>query len=104
MLRCSAATRPCQACRIGGVNIGTFDSATTAYTGFVAHSATTTTVTATTTDAHAVVSIRPSDSDSDTDAHEVRLVGGPNTIVIIVESADGQVQQRYEVIVNRALQ
>ena len=86
---------------LSGVDIGTFDADTTAYSADVAATAESTTITATPNDSGAVVTVTP-DDDSIADGHQIDLEHGANVITVTVESADGTAERAYQVVVNRA--
>ena len=85
---------------LSGVNIGTFDSATTFYTASVAHDVRQTTVTPTTNDNGATYAIK---LDGVADAGGViSLAVGGNVITIEVTAEDGNTVRTYTVTVTRA--
>ena len=85
---------------LSGVNIGTFDSATTGYTASVAHDVRQTTVTPTTNDNRATYAIK---LDGVADAGGViSLAVGGNVITIEVTAEDGNTVRTYTVTVTRA--
>ena len=85
---------------LSGVNIGTFDSATTGYTASVAHDVRQTTVTPTTNDNGATYAIK---LDGVADAGGViSLAVGGNVITIEVTAEDGNTVRTYTVTVTRA--
>ena len=85
---------------LSGVNIGTFDSATTAYAASVANSVTETRVTPTTNDDGATNAVKL-DGVADSDG-TVSLSEGGNVITIEVTAEDGQTMKTYTVTVTRA--
>ena len=85
---------------LSGVNIGTFDSATTFYTASVAHDVRQTTVTPTTNDNGATYAIKL-DGVADADGVISLAVGG-NVITIEVTAEDGNTVRTYTVTVTRA--
>ena len=83
-----------------GVDIGTFDSATTGYTASVANDVDETTVTPTTTDDGATYVVKlggVTDDDS-----VIPLAVGKNVITIKVTAEDGQTSKTYTITVTRA--
>ena len=83
-----------------GVDIGTFDSATTGYTASVANDVDETTVTPTTTDDGATYVVKlggVTDDDS-----VIPLAVGKNVITIKVSAEDGQTSKTYTITVTRA--
>ena len=87
---------------LSGVDIGTFDGATTAYAASVENDVTSTTVTATASDAGASVVIADADG-STTDAPRMVSLGvGENAITVTVSAADGETTATYSVAVTRA--
>ena len=87
---------------LGGVNLGTFDSATLQYTTGVANGVTETTVSVTPADEHARVVIDPEDADDASEGHQIVLAEGSNTITVSVESSDGSAELSYVVTINRS--
>ena len=85
---------------LSGVNIGTFDSATTGYTASVAHDVRQTTVTPTTNDNRATYAIKL-DGVSDADGVISLAVGG-NVITVEVTAEEGETAKTYTVTVSRA--
>ena len=87
---------------LSGVDIGTFDSATTAYAADVAEALASTTATATPSDAEASVTITDGDGSTTDAARTVALDYGANAITATVTAADGQTTKTYAVTVTRA--
>ena len=87
---------------LSGVDIGTFDGATTAYAGSVGHDVTSTTVTATANDAGASVTIADADGSTTDAPRAVTLSVGENAITATVSAADGETTATYSVAVTRA--
>ena len=85
-----------------GVDIGTFDSGTTAYAASVGHDVTSTTVTATANDAGASATIADADGSTTDAARTVALAVGENAITVTVTAADGETTMTYAVSVTRA--
>ena len=85
---------------LSGVDIGTFDPATTEYTASVANSVTETTVTPTANDDGATYAIKL-DGVADSDG-TVPLAEGSNVITVEVTAEDGQTTRTYTVTVTRA--
>ncbi len=88
---------------LSGVDIGVFDSETTAYRGSVGGGVSTTTVTAVASEANAVVEIVPADADALEPGHQVRLGEGANAIALKVTAEDGQTNTTYTVTVIRLM-
>ena len=86
---------------LSGVDFGGFSSGVAGYAANVAGDVSVTTVTATAANSAAEVSILPGDADEETDGHQVGLIRGRNWVRVSVTSADGNVQQLYEVVVVR---
>ena len=86
---------------LSGVDIGTFDAATTAYTATVDDDLTTTTVTATANDAGASVTIADADGSTTDTPRTVSLAVGDNAITVAVTAADGETTATYTVTVTR---
>ena len=84
---------------LSGVNIGTFNSATTEYTASVENDVTETTVTATANDDGATYVVKL-DGVEDADG-TVSLAVGPNVITVVVTAEDGNTRT-YTVTVTRA--
>ncbi len=85
---------------LSGVSFGSFDSATTAYTGTVPYDMHETTVTPTVNDGGATYEIK---LDGVTDADGVLpLVVGGNVITVEVSAEDGNTVKTYKVTVTRA--
>ena len=88
---------------LSGVDFGTFDSDTTAYSASVADTVSVTTITATPTDSAAAVTVYPADDDdSVVDGQQINLDSGANLISVTVESSDGTQSRTYQMAVNRA--
>ena len=87
---------------LSGVDIGTFDGATTAYAGSVDHDVTSTTVTATANDAGASATIADADGSTTDAPRTVTLGVGENAITVTVSAADGETTATYSVAVTRA--
>ena len=85
---------------LSGVNIGTFDPATTGYTASVGNDVTETTVTPTANDGGATYVVKL-DGVEDAD-RTVNLVVGKNAISVVVTAEDGQTTRAYTVTVTRA--
>ncbi len=85
---------------LSDVDIGTFDTATLAYTGTT--TASTTTVTAVPKHSGARAAITPADADGTTVDHEVSLAVGETTLTVKVTAADGTTTKTYTVAVTRA--
>ena len=85
---------------LSGIDIGTFDSATTSYTTSVPYSVSQTTVTPTLNDSGARYSIVANNTIYV--GVPVQLRGGSNTIEVIVTAADGETKKTYTVTVTRA--
>ena len=85
---------------LSGVDIGTFDSTTTAYTASVANGVTETTVTPTVNDDGAVYAVKL-DGVADADG-TVPLSVGANVITVEVTAEDGNTAKTYTVTVTRA--
>ena len=83
-----------RALSLSGIDIGTFSSATTAYTALVPNEVSSTTVSATASHEGASVSIAP--------RPELTLAEGPNEITVTVTAADGETTKIYAVTVTRA--
>ncbi len=86
---------------LSGVDFGGFSPDVADYAANVAADVSVTTVTATAANSAAEVSILADDADPDTDGHQVGLNRGRNWVRVSVTSADGMVQQQYEVMVVR---
>ena len=84
---------------LGGVDIGTFDPATTEYTADVGHDVTETTVTATANDGATYGVKLGGVADAD---RVIPLAVGANVITIVVTAEDGQATRTYSVTVTRA--
>ena len=91
-----------RALTLSGLDIGTFDAATTAYAAAAAEVAAATTVTATPNDAGATVVITDGDGSMSGTARDVALGYGANAITMTVTAADGQTTKTYTVTVTRA--
>ena len=91
-----------KALTLSGLDIGTFDAATTAYTAPAAESVDATTVTATPNDASATVTIADADGSTAGTARDVALAYGANTVTATVTAADGETTATYTVTVTRA--
>ena len=89
---------------LSGVTLDdTFAAGTVAYTGEAASDVSSTTVTATPTHASATRAITPVDADSVAAGHQVNLVEGETTeIMVQVTAPDGATRQTYTVGVTRA--
>ena len=87
---------------LSGLDIGTFDAATTDYTATAAESVAETTVTATPNDADASVTISDADGSTSGTTRSVALGYGANTVTAAVTAADGQTTKAYTVTVTRA--
>ena len=85
---------------LSGINFGTFDSATTAYTASVANDVTETTVTPTVNDGGATYAVKL-DGVEDAD-RTVDLAVGANSLSVEVTAEDGQTTKTYRVTVTRA--
>ena len=85
---------------LSGVDIGTFDSATTDYTASVGNDVTETTVTANAADGEAGYVVKL-DGATDDDG-VIPLAVGSNVIAIEVTAEDGQATQTYTVTVTRS--
>ena len=85
---------------LSGVNFGTFDPATTAYTASVGNDVAETTVTPTTNDGGASYVIKL-DGSEDADG-VIPLAVGDNAVTIEVTAEDGQTAKTYTVTVTRA--
>ena len=85
---------------LSGIDIGTFDPTTTAYTASVDNDVTETTVTATTSDDGAAYAVKL-DGVEDADG-TVTLAVGENFITVEVTAEDGQTTKTYTVTVTRA--
>ena len=86
---------------LSGVDIGTFDAATTDYAVDVAHDVERTTVTATPNDADATVVIQDADGTTPGTARDVEFDYGKNTVTATVTAADGETTNAYTVTVTR---
>ena len=84
---------------LSGVNIGTFDSATTDYTASVGNEVAETTVTATANDGGATYVVKLGGAE-DADG-TVTLAVGDNTVSVVVTAEDGQTTRTYTVTVTR---
>ena len=93
--------RTLSALALSGVDIGSFDSDTLAYTASVAHATAQTTVTATPVDSTATVTLDPADADMTTEGHQISLAEGSNTITLTVTATD-ETTQTYTVEIERA--
>ena len=87
---------------LSGLDIGTFDPATTAYAATAAESVAQTTVTATPNDDGASVAIADADGSTAGTTRDVALDYGENTITATVTAADGETTKAYTVTVTRA--
>ena len=87
---------------LSGVDIGTFSSETTAYSGEVVHDISTTTVTASANDDDAAVVIEDSAGTTEGSSRDVNLVVGTNSITITVTAEDQDTEKVYTVNVTRA--
>ena len=96
----SSADAALSALTLSGLNIGTFDPATTDYTASVGNDVTETAVTATANDEGATYVIKL-DGAADADG-TVELAVGANVITVEVTAEDGQTTNIYTVTVNRA--
>ena len=85
---------------LSGINFGTFDSATTAYTASVANDVTETTVTPTVNDGGATYAVKL-DGVEDADG-VIPLAVGDNVITVEVTAEDEQTTKTYRVTVTRA--
>ena len=85
---------------LSGVDIGEFDSETTAYAGAVDHAVTATTVTVSANNG-ASVGIEPVDSEASAPGHQVALAVGANEIAVTVTAWDGETTRTYTVTVTR---
>ena len=86
-----------------GVDIGTFSSDDTSYTGSVANDVTSTTVTATSSDDGASTVIADTSGSTEGTTRTVSLVEGSNTITVTVTAEDETTEKVYTVIVTRAM-
>ena len=86
---------------LSGVDIGTFDAATTDYAVDVAHDVERTTVTATPNDADATVVIQDADGPTPGTARDVEFDYGKNTVTAKVTAADDVTTTAYTVTVTR---
>ena len=87
---------------LSGIDIGTFESGTTAYTASVDNAVSSTTVTATPNDASAVVTITDPDGSTEAGPRTVSLAVGETAIKVEVTAEDGETTQSYTVTVTRA--
>ena len=87
---------------LDGINIGTFDPATTEYILGVPSNVSSTTVTATPADQNAAVTFGVEDHDTGSEGHQVAIAEGTNTFTVEVESSDGTAARTYTITVNRA--
>ena len=85
---------------LSGVDIGEFDSETTAYAGAVDHAVTATTVTVSANNG-ASIGIEPVDSEASAPGHQVALAVGANEIAVTVTAWDGETTRTYTVTVTR---
>lgn len=85
---------------LSGIDIGTFDPATTQYAADVAHEVSSTTVTATPSDAAASVVVADADGSTAGTTRTVSLAEGANAIS--VTAADAATTRTYTVTVTRA--
>ena len=86
---------------LSGVDIGTFDPATTGYAAAVAEAVSSTTVTATPSDGEASVTITDTDGSAAGTTRDVALAYGANTVTVEVTAADGETTKAYTVTVTR---
>ena len=84
---------------LSGIDIGTFDSATTSYSAQVANNATETTVTATVNHSGASYNVKLNGMEDGDGV--IPLAVGSNVIAIEVTAQDGSTSQTYTVIVTR---
>ena len=91
-----------KALALSGLDIGTFNAATTAYAVAAAELVAETTVTATPTDADATVTITDANGSKSGTTRDVALDYGSNTITVEVTAADGETTQTYTATVTRA--
>ena len=91
-----------KALTLSGLDIGTFDPATTLYTATAAESVAQTTVTVTSNDADATVTITDPSGSTAGATRNVTLDYGANTITAAVTAPDGQTTMTYTVTVTRA--
>ena len=91
-----------KALTLSGLDIGTFDAATTEYAAAAAESVAETTVTATPNDAAATVRIADANGSTSGTTRDVALGYGANTITVEVTAADGETTKTYTVTVTRA--
>ena len=87
---------------LSGIDIGTFEASTTAYSADVDNAVESTTVTATPNDADASVTIADAGRSSSGTTREVTLGYGENTTTVTVTAADGVTTAAYTVTVTRA--